>query len=54
MRIFNNELLTQNERIAQSAELWHRYWIEKNGPKQKCRRPDQNSLTQPQVETRNY
>lgn len=34
MRIFNNELLTQNERIAQSAELWHRYWIEKNGPKQ--------------------
>lgn len=29
MRIFNNELLTQNERIAQSAELWHRYWIEK-------------------------
>ena len=34
MRIFNNELLTQNERIAQSTELWHRYWIEKNGPKQ--------------------
>ena len=34
MRIFNNELLTQNERIAQSAELWHRYWIEKNGQKQ--------------------
>lgn len=34
MRIFNNELLTQNERIAQSAELWHRYWMEKNGPKQ--------------------
>ena len=34
MRIFNHELLTQNERIAQSAELWHRYWIEKNGPKQ--------------------
>lgn len=34
MRIFNNELLTQNERIAQSVELWHRYWIEKNGPKQ--------------------
>jgi len=34
MRIFNNELLTQNERIAQSAELWHRYWIEKKGPKQ--------------------
>jgi TP901 family phage tail tape measure protein len=33
MRIFNNELLTQNERIAQSAELWHRYWMEKNGPK---------------------
>lgn len=32
MRAFNNELLTQNERIAQSAELWHRYWIEKNGP----------------------
>ena len=30
MRIFNNELLTQNERIAQSTELWHRYWIEKN------------------------
>lgn len=35
MRIFNNELLTQNERIAQSTELWHRYWIEKNGPKQR-------------------
>lgn len=34
MRIFNNELLTQNERIAQSTELWHRYWIEKNGQKQ--------------------
>lgn len=34
MRIFNNELLTQNERITQSTELWHRYWIEKNGPKQ--------------------
>ena len=34
MRIFNNELLTQNERIAQSAELWHRYWMEKKGPKQ--------------------
>ena len=34
MRIFNNELLTQNERIAQSTELWHRYWIKKNGPKQ--------------------
>lgn len=34
MRIFNNELLTQNERIAQSTELWHRYWIEKNGSKQ--------------------
>lgn len=33
MRIFNNELLIQNERIAQSAELWHRYWVEKNGPK---------------------
>lgn len=35
MRIFNNELLTQNERIAQSAELWHRYWVEKNGPQNK-------------------
>lgn len=34
MRIFNNELLTQNERITQSTKLWHRYWIEKNGPKQ--------------------
>lgn len=34
MRIFNNELLTQNERVAQSAELWHRYWMEKNGPKE--------------------
>lgn len=36
MRIFNNELLTQNERIKQSAELWHRYWLEKNGPKAKA------------------
>lgn len=36
MRIFNNELLTQNERIRQSAELWHRYWLEKNGPKAKA------------------
>ena len=33
MRIFNNELLTQNERVAQSTELWKRYWEEKNGPK---------------------
>lgn len=35
MRIFNNELTTQNEKIRQSADLWHRYWIEKQGPKQK-------------------
>ena len=35
MRIFNNELLTQNERIAQSTELWHRYWIEKEWSKNK-------------------
>lgn len=34
MRIFNNELLTQNERVKQSADLWHRYWMEKNGPKE--------------------
>lgn len=32
MRAFNNELLTHNERIQQSAELWHRYWVEKNAP----------------------
>ena len=36
MRIFNNELLTQNERVKQSADLWHRYWMEKNGPKTKA------------------
>lgn len=36
MRILNNELLTQNERVRQSADLWHRYWIEKNGPKEKA------------------
>lgn len=32
MRAFNNELLTHNERLEQSAELWHRYWVEKNAP----------------------
>lgn len=37
MRIFNNELLTQNERVAQSTELWKRYWIEKNGPKEEVK-----------------
>lgn len=31
MRIFNNELLTQNERVAESVQLWKRYWEEKNG-----------------------
>lgn len=36
MRIFNNELLTQNERVKQSADLWHRYWMEKNGPKEQA------------------
>lgn len=37
MRIFNNELLTQNERVAQATELWKRYWIEKNGPKEEAK-----------------
>lgn len=37
MRIFNNELLTQNERVAQATELWKRYWVEKNGPKQEVK-----------------
>ena len=37
MRIFNNELLTQNERVAQSAELWKRYWTEKNGPQKETK-----------------
>lgn len=34
MRIFNNELLTQNERVAQATELWKRYWQEKNSKPQ--------------------
>jgi len=34
MRIFNNELLTQNERVEQATELWKRYWQEKNGKPQ--------------------
>lgn len=34
MRIFNNELLTQNERVAQATELWKRYWQEKNNKPQ--------------------
>ena len=30
MRIFNNELLTHNQRVAQSTELWNRYWDAQN------------------------
>lgn len=34
MRIYNNQLLTHNERVAQATELWKRYWIERNGPQE--------------------
>lgn len=37
MRIFNDTLLQQNERVAQSTELWKRYWKEKNGPKEETK-----------------
>lgn len=33
MRIFNNELLTQDEKLAKSTEMWHEYWKAVNGPK---------------------
>lgn len=35
MRIFNNELTTHAKKISQAGDLWHRYWIEKNGPETK-------------------
>lgn len=34
MRIFNNALLNQNEKVQQSIELWKRYWEAKNGPQE--------------------
>lgn len=34
MRIFNNTLLSQNEKVEQSIDLWNRYWEAKNGPKE--------------------
>lgn len=34
MRIANNELLSQNEQLVQSIELWKRYYDTKNQPKE--------------------
>lgn len=33
MRIFNNELLSQDEKLAKSTEMWHKYWEAVNDPK---------------------
>lgn len=35
MRLFNDNMLSQSEKLQASADAWHRYWIERNGPEKK-------------------
>lgn len=35
MRLFNDEMLSQQERLKLAGDMWHRYWIERNGPEKK-------------------